>query len=193
MKSKFFKNKNTGYTLIETLVALSIFSISILGILVTLSQSVADTSYAQKKVVAAYLAQEGIEYVRNLRDTYMIYNTNNPKTGWSDFTSRLLTDGCDIGCYFDPAELVFTDETQPMLDLGIYPCDAEICPNYLVYNQTTGEYGYSALGENTGLRRTIRAEQVNANEEKITSIVSWEQGSGSYSVELSDNLFNWIE
>src|SRR3989344_5287897 len=87
MRKIFPKSKNKGFTLVETLVALSIFSVSILGLLVALSQGLADTGYAKKKVAAAYLAQEGIEYIRNMRDTFMIYS-NDPQTGWEDFKTH---------------------------------------------------------------------------------------------------------
>jgi hypothetical protein len=33
----------------------------------------------------------------------------------------------------------------------------------------------------------------NADEVRILSTVSWTQGSGSYSVTFSENLFNWVE
>ena len=63
---KLLKQKNTGFTLVETLVAISIFTISILGMLSVLASSIANTTYAKQKMVATYLAQEGIEYIRNI-------------------------------------------------------------------------------------------------------------------------------
>lgn len=100
--SKFFKQKNKGFTrtpsfgvapkgggftLVETLVAISIFSLSILGLLTVLSQGIADTGYAKKKMMAAYLAQEGIEYMRNKRDTYVLYDLAGTQNGWNTFKS----------------------------------------------------------------------------------------------------------
>lgn len=72
----FFKKVNKlgrGFTLVETLVAVSIFTVSILGLLSVLSQGISDTGYAKKKVAAGYLAQEGIECIRNTRDNYFLY------------------------------------------------------------------------------------------------------------------------
>jgi Tfp pilus assembly protein PilV len=59
--------------LIETLVAVSIFSLSILSLMAVLAQGISDTNYAKQRIIAAYLAQEGIEYVRNMRDTYVLF------------------------------------------------------------------------------------------------------------------------
>ncbi|MBI3306082.1 prepilin-type N-terminal cleavage/methylation domain-containing protein [Candidatus Nomurabacteria bacterium] len=74
--------KQGGFTLVETLVAVSIFSVSILGLLSVLADGVADSSYAKQKLIAAYLAQEGIEYVRNMRDTSVLYSGGG---NWNSF------------------------------------------------------------------------------------------------------------
>src|SRR3989338_963368 len=63
------KNRKSGVTLVEGLVAVSIFPLSVLAMLVSLGQGLSNIDYAKKKLIAEYLAQEGIEYVRNLRDT----------------------------------------------------------------------------------------------------------------------------
>ena len=205
MKFKFLQNKNagdaptlskvSGYTLVETLVAVSIFSVSILGLLVTLSQGVADTSYAKRKIAAAYLAQEGIEYMRNLRDTYMIYDSD-PTTGWTSFFNKLvLEEHCDQsdGCYIaaDSGTLDYTiPSLQAMKEIGPISCSG-LCDT-LTYDPNTGAYGYSG-SEDSGFRRTINAYRVTDNEIKIISTVSWTQPSGPYSVSFSEDLFSWIE
>ena len=68
----------TGFTLVETLVALSIFTMSILGLMSVLSQGMSDTTYVKRKNIATYLAQEGIEYIRNIRYTYVRYYASGP-------------------------------------------------------------------------------------------------------------------
>ncbi len=71
-----------GFTLVETLVALSIFSVSILGLMSVLGAGLADTSYAKQKIAGTYLAQEGVEYLRNMRDTDVLTDASG---GWSTF------------------------------------------------------------------------------------------------------------
>lgn len=75
----------TGFTLVEALVAISIFTTSILGLMTILGSGISDTNYAKNKITAEYLAQEGIEYVRNLRDTSVLYNAGGAKDGWNAF------------------------------------------------------------------------------------------------------------
>ena len=73
--------KGGGFTLVETLVAISIFSVSILGIMSVLASGISHANYAKQKMIALYLAQEGIEYVRNIRDSKVLFE----KDGWNKF------------------------------------------------------------------------------------------------------------
>ncbi len=98
---KFLKRKNKtcpaklqqsrGFTLVETLVAISIFTASILALISVLASGISSTNYAQKKVIAVYLAQEGIEYARNVRDTYVLYTGSTGKN-WSNFRDGNIAD-----------------------------------------------------------------------------------------------------
>jgi Tfp pilus assembly protein PilV len=162
--SKFFKQKNRacsqcikhsfsrrGFTLVETLVAISIFTMSILGMISILASGVSDISYAKQKIAASYLAQEGIEYVRNMRDTAVLYNATDAQHGWDAFKPTL--------------------PTSPSTTF------------------------YRVSSDFSNFTRTISADitTFGSNEVKITSTVSWTQGSGNYSISLSEDLFNWVE
>ena len=60
---------NKGLTLIELVIAIFVISIGVVGTFGVLQKIVVSTSLSSSKLVAAYLAQEGIEIVRNIRDT----------------------------------------------------------------------------------------------------------------------------
>lgn len=81
------KSFRSGFTLVETLVAISIFTMSVLGLMSVLASGLSDTSYAKQKMTATYLAQEGIEYARNLRDNAVI--PSGGLAGWASFITPL--------------------------------------------------------------------------------------------------------
>ena len=184
---KFFKQKNKGrkilsmskgFTLIETLVAVSIFSLSILALLVVLTQSISNNNYAKKKILASYLAQEGIEYIRNMRDTYVLY-TDVSGNSWTGFNAKMSPCNPSSGCRFDT----------------VFPHDVTVCniPNDCKLYEDNGKYSTNSSGADSGFIRKVWMTKINGNEVKIFSNVSWTQGSGTYSITFSENLFNWVE
>lgn len=184
--NKFFKQKNNrknGFTLVETLVAIAIFTMSIVALMSVLGSGIADTSYAKQKMIASYLAQEGIESVRNVRDNYLLYSGGG--SNWVDFKSKLdsCRQGQGNGCGINNA-LATTDNQF------IFKCsDISSCNLYL----DNGNYNVVVAGNNSGFVREIWKEDVGDNEVKVYSTVYWNQGSGSYNITLSENLYNWIE
>jgi prepilin-type N-terminal cleavage/methylation domain-containing protein len=190
-----------GFTLVETLVAIAIFTISILGLLIVLTQSITSTSYAKQKIVASYLAQEGIEYIRNLRDTYVLYDATSPQAGWDAFNAKLIAGSCNAGnnCYIDDGDVVYSDQTTPMKDLNLIACTSAQCWNgALLYDALSGKFStvpnFNTV--NTPFIRKITTSQIGvspSNETKVSSTVSWVQGSGNFSITFSEDLFNWVE
>lgn len=182
------KREMSGFTLVETLVALFIFSVSILTVMSALSQGITSTIYAKDKIVAEYLSQEGIEYFRNIRDTAMLYATDKV-VSWEKLTTQ-LNDSCGTtGCYFGNDENYFS---VPPLTTGIITSCGGECP-YFNYDSLSGMYNYNT-GNKTTFSRTMRVEQAPDRESiKIISEVTFSAGSGVGAVSLSENLSNWIE
>ncbi len=89
----FFSKKhksNQGFTLLEVLVAVAIFSVSILAMMSVLAEGIASTNYAKQKLIASYLAQEGVEYIRNQRDSYILSNPDDTQMAWDDFKDAVV-------------------------------------------------------------------------------------------------------
>src|SRR3989344_5121402 len=59
----------TGFTLLETVVALGVLVTGIASVFSLSLQAIANASVSKNKLVAINLAQEGIELVRQIRDT----------------------------------------------------------------------------------------------------------------------------
>jgi len=66
-------NKNdAGFTILEVVVAISLITVGITAIFTLYQQTISITRVSSQRLIAAYLAQEGIEIVRNIRDTNWI-------------------------------------------------------------------------------------------------------------------------
>jgi len=193
---KSIKQNNKGFTLIETLVAVSIFSVSLIGILSVLGSGIADTNYAKRKMTATYLAQEGIEYIRNVRDTYVLYATSLTK-GWGEedeegtFINKIKKcnlNGNNEGCGIN--------NSVPMTQGNfIFKCTSnEKC------NLSENNGNYYSNGNNSStdpdsgfIRRIWMEETVPGAEAKIFSKVEWKQGPIDHDITFSESLFNWTE
>lgn len=182
---KFFKQENTnkGFTLVETLIAISIFSLSILALTSVLSQGISNTGYAKMKIIAGYLSQEGIEYIRNMRDNYILYSEDTSNE-WVNFLAKLAPCNKIDKCGFNTA----ATNTDPSF---IFTCasNPDGCKIYL----SNGSYNTNSVGADSGFTRTMWKTTVSADEVKVYSVVYWTKDSSSYSITLSDHLFNWVE
>lgn len=152
----------------ETTVAIAILVMAVIGPLTLASSSIKSSSQAKNSLIAAGLAQEGVELMRN-------YRSNNIFNGLG-WTAGMDSCFSAAGCQIDAATL------------GIVSCGAS-CSN-LNFDQNSGIYSYG-VGEPAIFIRKISAEAVNANEIKIKSSVSWQERFGQQKFELGEHLLDW--
>lgn len=67
-------NSAKGFTLVEAMVAISILSLAVTGPMIIAQKGIGAAIYARDQITAFYLAQEAVEYIRNVRDTNRINN-----------------------------------------------------------------------------------------------------------------------
>jgi type II secretory pathway pseudopilin PulG len=112
----------TGFTLIEVLAAMFIVVMGVVGIFGLVTRTVSSTSLVNSQLVASYLAQEGLEMVRNIRDAnFRRVHKGVAQATWTDGLT-----GCTTGCeadYNDSALVSFQDRFLK-LDNGFYTYDA---------------------------------------------------------------------
>ena len=69
MRKENRENRNKkGFTLVETLAAISVLMISIVAPLAIASKGISYAEYARNEITAYYLAQEAVDVLRNMRD-----------------------------------------------------------------------------------------------------------------------------
>ena len=88
----------SGFTLVETLVAITIVTLAISGGITVAHSSIVAATSARDRLTASYLAQEGIEYVRMLRDNaYLARYPGTTSDAWSSFVGlvSMCSEWCD--------------------------------------------------------------------------------------------------
>jgi len=154
-----------GFTLIEVIIAISVMATGVLGIYALVPKIVSISGTNLNKFVASQLAREGIEIVRNIRDTNWLEGV--------DFNGGLTT--CSGGCEID-----YDDSDFAAYDSG----------RYLRIN-SDGFYNYDPVSETnpeTKFKRKITITP-NADILNVKVEVTW-SGKGSPFV-LEENLYNW--
>jgi len=180
MKNKMNKGRK-GFTMIETLVAIFIFSASVVGIIAISASGISNATFVKQRIIAGQLAQEGVEIIRNMRDTASLYDS------WEVFLNEVVNKCTGDGCYVD-AEFE---------NINVFECDSpnssEVtgCP-VLNYDDFTGAYTYGT-GTETIFKRGITTELLASNDEVIVTVaIAWPRGNKEYVVTVEENLFNWV-
>jgi len=84
----------TGFTIIELVISIAVLSVAIIGAYNAFTAMDILTSNSTDRFVAAYLVQEGVEIVRNIRDTNWI-NQRDWRTGlYEEEGVDCITNGC---------------------------------------------------------------------------------------------------
>lgn len=146
--------KNQGFTLLETLIATAIVLVSVAAIFALGSQSFLAANQSADSFTAAFLATEGVEIVRGLRD-------NNWLAG-SPWDQGLAV-GTYIADYNDQA-------LSPFLDIPLRL-------------STSGFFQYDT-GASTKFKRQIKISNKTADSLVVTVTVSWGGGQMQVSDQL---------
>ncbi len=209
LKTTFTKrNTKSGFTLVETLIAISILLISISGPLVIISQALKSSYYARDEITAFYLAQEVVEFLRNQRDN------NGLKALTTAYYSDTWLNGVGVITDSPASSLINTNTTayttnakkaELVIQGGVYklkqclPLGSK-CP-FLKYGPN-GDYAYGdiAAPSNSNFTREIilfeppntAFGEVSKNRELIVYVrVFWNTGSNKNSVTIREHITNW--
>jgi len=194
MSHIFFKNK--GFTIIETLVAVALLMIAIAGPMVVASQALTAAVTSRNGFIAANLAQEGMEYIKNIKDT----NTATALVGTTWLTGIDLANTGSLAslaagngtCVRPPTggsviECRTPDTGSPTVPSGFCNVNCRATGFGKLYIDTTGYQTTTTSATSTPFTRyfyitpitTGVAGSYDPNQAVITVVVSWNQGTDS--------------
>jgi len=164
-----FKLYKNGFTLIEVLIAIFLITTGVIGAFTLIQQVISSISVSSSKLTAAYLAQEGIEIVRNIRDTNWLEQREPPILEWDE--------GLDVGDW--EADYETQNLTQP------YTGDGDF-----LNIDANGFYSYS-LGIPTKFKRKISIEKPNPDILRVSAQIQWEERGRTHTIEVRENFYKW--
>lgn len=184
MKKIFLTFKGRGFTLIETLVAISLLSIAIVAPMSLTAQSLSAAYYARDQITAFNLAQEGLEAVRAIRDGQILQISHS-----ADASGINLFGPIPVNQDFT-IDSRLTDPSTAM----------QVCPsNGCASLQTDGIlYGYdpdTTTWTPTNFTRTLHAQYIGGgtDEIRLNVTVSWTSSVGQpRSFTIFENLYRWV-
>lgn len=183
MKRYYIKKNNfqsSGFTLLETLVAISILIVAITATFSASQSGLMSAIESRDQVVAFYLAQEAVELVRNARDENSLQGL--------PWLSGLASQGSDP-CYFGKSCTI--DATTKIFSACPSPLNCANLNQDTATGVTQGMYGYDVNWTPTAYNREIRLTQINANEITVTVIMTWTRGPFTKVFQVKESIFNW--
>lgn len=155
--------RSNGQVLIESVVAISVGLVGILGFLHLLTSSIAIAKDVNTELTATYLAAEGLEVVRSIIDQSYVdgepWNTN-----------------IGSGSY----EVVYN---SPSLMTN--------ANRYLHFDEDTGLYSYDAAGMLTAYRRVLSITEDSSRAHIISTVTWMMRGGEEEHVAVEDFFFDW--
>lgn len=185
MIKKNSHDKKSGFTLIETLVAVSLLAVAIVAPMALTTQSLTAAYYARDQVTAFNLAQEGIEAIRAIRDGHILEISQTADASGIDLFSPI------------PLDQDFTVDSRQTSPLNAIQACAGTCPALQV-DSTNTLYGYdpdTTAWVPTHFTRTMRVKYVGTSHDEIrvSATVSWPTASGQIrSFTIFENLYRWV-
>lgn len=187
--SKSHTSSQSGFTLVETLIAIFILALTIGALLTLTAGGFFSIRYAKNDIVASNLLQESLEYIRNSRDT-----AAENSVVWSiwlqNYEQCVNPNGCTVNPYAASAVDVVSECTGT-------------CP-YMTYYNTAGLYGYNTVSNlfnttgdtyTTSFVRTITFKDITTStgdpQTLVTARMDWKNGTNAKHVTQSIVLAPW--
>jgi len=153
---------NAGFTLVEALVSLLIFSIALPAIFFLLTNNLKNASLVEHNFIASGLVQEGMEVVRNIRDSEW-HLSNSFGTTIPDGSYRIQWN---------------SQAMLPFADL------------FLKKDSGNGFVSYD-MGNDTIFKRTVIISTVSGAEKRVVVSVTWDERGAPKSISTEIHLFDW--
>ncbi|MBU4078211.1 prepilin-type N-terminal cleavage/methylation domain-containing protein [Patescibacteria group bacterium] len=177
------KPKQHGFTLIELLITVSVITVGIVAAFTAVQQGISVVDYSRSRLTAAFLAQEGAEIIKNIRDTNLLEG-RTATVDWNE--------GIDPGASPKEYEVVYDDVDTAGVNLASATCSPNCDFSNLRFLKKIDNvlYNYS-IGNDTRYKRKVRIEKISNEHLRLTIVVYWTTKKGSDEFQLIQEMYKW--
>lgn len=174
-------SRPTGFTLIETLIAIAVLTIAIVGPYTIANNAIRASRVSQDELIASLLAQEALEYVREVRDTAL--------------ENRIMYPGSHAGAFNELMDCMYGSCTIDSMSREVQVCPVvsgeAACPALYFDGQM---YNQKNNGQRTAFTRSVQLKYDYYYTDQVTVIatVTWSDRGKSYSYTLEETLYDWL-
>lgn len=162
------KNKK-GFSIAETMIAVSVLVVGLISLLLLVTSSIRHSMDARDQIIATGLAQEGVEIIRNFRDTDVANGRGFGDTG-------SLLDGESKSC-----------------NLGLGSNDMGSCNNNVKFYLSSSNFYVVNPGPSdppTKFQRNISLDYTVPDSLTVKSMVIWGRADNDFPAETNCNTAN---
>jgi len=159
----------------EVIIAVAVITTALVASIALISFTVSGATASKSKLIAANLAQEGLEIVRNIRDTGWFQGYTGPvdsTPGVSDW--REIFGEQEYRVEYNNLNLLGAGDSRLYINAG-------------------GFYDHNNSGISTPFHRTITIEWIAGGDEqiKVISKITWSEKGRNQNVQAETRLYNW--
>ncbi len=164
--SKSIKLKQTAFSLIEVITVLFVVSLGMVGVLTLIVQNIQSQQFNRQNIIAYQLAQEGIELIRNVRDSNWLIEAD-----WNE--------NLDAGIYY----MDYNDSIPTVANAGAAT----------FYLDADGFYSHdvSTAVATSSYTRSITLVDHGTSSLQVISRVNWADRNKTFSYILETILYDW--
>jgi prepilin-type N-terminal cleavage/methylation domain-containing protein len=164
-----------GFTIVESLVAIAILVAAVTGTMTAVQTGISSYIITKEQITAFYLAQEGFEQLKNMRDQNSLEGRS-----WLFDIAEDADDPCFFGfkCMVSPVESVVATRCAGSCEV-------------LRQDPDEGFFGYDIDWTPTVYTREIELEPINQHEIAATVSITWSKGLINRSFRVRENILNW--
>lgn len=163
-----------GFTLLESIIAIFIVTVGVGGVFTLVNQTVNSNRVASSKLTALYLAQEGIEIVRHMRDSNFLMVRWGMGGTWDQ--------GLSAGVHY----IDYTEKATTTSNLVIWQGNRYL---HLSESNCSG----NPLCQDTPFNRTITITTSTADILGVSVEVSWQERGITHQATVKENLYKWMQ